>query len=95
MITVDSILVAMAAVVSVVAFFGACRKIEKSINEKHDNQQKWDGYEQSIKQIKEEQYIITECMVGVLDGLHQLNCNGKVTESREKLDNYLNKRAHI
>ena len=68
MITVDSILVAMAAVVSVVAFFGACRKIEKSINEKHDNQQKWDGYEQSIKQIKEEQYSITECMVGVLDG---------------------------
>lgn len=47
-----------------------------------------------MQEIRSELFILTECMRGVLDGLHQLNCNGKVTEASEKLDMYLNKRAH-
>lgn len=62
--------------------------IEKRIEDNHIET------ESKIQQIQSELFILTDCMVGVLDGLHQLNCNGKVTEAREKLDDYLIKRAH-
>lgn len=47
-----------------------------------------------LQEIRAEQCMITYCMSAVLDGLHQLNCNGPVTEARNKLDKYLNKQAH-
>lgn len=50
--------------------------------------------ESKIQQTRSELYILTECMAAVLDGLKQLNCNGKVTEAKENLDAYLMKRAH-
>lgn len=48
----------------------------------------------SIQDIKSEQCMLTFCMMATLDGLHQLGCNGKVTEARDKLDKHLNKAAH-
>lgn len=50
--------------------------------------------EAKLQEVRAELCILTECMQGVLDGLHQLKCNGKVTEASEKLDKYLNERAH-
>lgn len=50
--------------------------------------------EAKIQQTRSELYILTECMAAVLDGLKQLNCNGKVTEAKKNLDAYLMKRAH-
>lgn len=50
--------------------------------------------EAKIQQTRAELFILTECMAAVLDGLKQLNCNGKVTEAKQTLDAYLNKRAH-
>lgn len=50
--------------------------------------------EAKIQQTQTELLILTECMAAVLDGLKQLNCNGKVTEAKQNLDAYLNKRAH-
>lgn len=47
-----------------------------------------------IQEIKTEQCMLTFCMMATLDGLHQLGCNGKVTEARDKLDKHLNKAAH-
>lgn len=47
-----------------------------------------------LQEIRAEQEMITYCMRAVLDGLHQLNCNGPVTEASEKLDIYLNSQAH-
>ena len=62
--------------------------IRKEIDDNHSDT------EAKIQEVRAELYILTECMQGVLDGLHQLNCNGKVTEASEKLDAYLNERAH-
>ena len=62
--------------------------LQKQIDDNHTDT------EAKIQEVRAELYILTECMQGVLDGLHQLNCNGKVTEAQEKLDSYLNKRAH-
>lgn len=50
--------------------------------------------EAKFQQVYSELLIITDCMAAVLDGLHQLNCNGDVTKQREKLDKYMRERAH-
>ena len=50
--------------------------------------------EAKIQQTQADLYILTECMAAVLDGLKQLNCNGKVTEAKQTLDAYLIKRAY-
>lgn len=47
-----------------------------------------------LQEIRAEQEMITMCMRAVLDGLHQLNCNGPVTDASKKLDEYLNAKAH-
>lgn len=69
-------------------------EIVARINSKHDQIQKWEEYDKQIKAIKEEQCLLTFGMLATLDGLKQLNCNGKVTEARDKLDKHLNKIAH-
>lgn len=50
--------------------------------------------EAKLQEVRAELYILTDCMAAVLDGLHQQGCNGKVTQVSEKLDEYLNERAH-
>ena len=50
--------------------------------------------EAKLQQTQSELFILTQCMSAVLDGLKQMNCNGKVTEAQLLLDEYLNKRAH-
>lgn len=50
--------------------------------------------EAKIQQTQADLYILTECMAAVLDGLKQLNCNGKVTEAKQTLDAYLIKKAY-
>lgn len=50
--------------------------------------------EAKIQELKVELFIQTECIRAVLDGLHQLNCNGPVTDARKLLDNYLSASTH-
>ena len=63
-------------------------EIEERMNLNHTDT------EAKIQQTQADLYIITECMAAVLDGLKQLNCNGKVTEAKQTLDAYLIKRAY-
>ena len=63
-------------------------EIEKRIEDNHIET------EAKIQQTQTELYILTQCMAAVLDGLKQMNCNGKVTEAQTILDEYLVKRAH-
>lgn len=50
--------------------------------------------EARLQQIYSEQYVLTDCMSAVLDGLVQLGCNNKVTQAKENLDKYMNAKAH-
>lgn len=63
-------------------------ELEDKINENHCDT------EAKFQQMKTELQIQTECIRAILDGLHQLNCNGPVTEAKEKLDTYLVDQAH-
>lgn len=62
---------------------------------------KWNGYDKDIHSIntqmqdlRNEQYMQTKVLFAVLDGLHQLNCNGEVTKASGELSDYLNKTSH-
>ena len=50
--------------------------------------------EAKIQEVRAELEMLTECMYATLDGLHQLGANGKVTETRSMLNEYLIRRAH-
>ena len=49
---------------------------------------------EEIKAIKSEQCEMCYALLACLDGLKQLNCNGRVTDAHEKLEKHLNKQAH-
>ena len=73
------------------------------IYERYDNklaemEEKIDGNhadtEAKLQEVRAELLILTDCMAAVLDGLHQQGCNGKVSEARENLAQYMRTRAH-
>lgn len=48
----------------------------------------------NFHQIQKELCLLSYCVGATLDGLKQLNCNGKVSEAKEKMDKHLNQQAH-
>lgn len=62
--------------------------IEKKIEDNHTDT------EAKVQEVRAEQMFQMELFKAVLDGLGQLNCNGPVTEMKERLDKYLNEKAH-
>lgn len=46
------------------------------------------------QEIKAELYVLTNAMLGVLDGLIEQGCNGVVKAARSELSAYINERAH-
>lgn len=93
-ITIGQVLEIVGIMVALWGGVKVIKEIVHSITEKHDQIQKWEEYDQKIKEIKDEQCILTQSMLATLDGLKQLGCNGKVTEARDKLNEYLNAQAH-
>lgn len=49
---------------------------------------------ESIKEIKEEQSILTTGVLACLKGLKEQGCNGPVTEAIHMIEEHLNKEAH-
>lgn len=47
-----------------------------------------------IKDIKEEQTILTEGILACLKGLQEQGCDGDVTKAISKIEAHLNKKAH-
>lgn len=50
--------------------------------------------DKDIASIKEEMTLLCFCMSATLDGLIQLDCNHSVPAAKDKLDKYINKKAH-
>ena len=50
--------------------------------------------DQEIKDIKEEQTVLTEGILACLKGLQEQGCDGEVTKAISKIDTHLNKKAH-
>ena len=47
-----------------------------------------------IKELKEEQAILTCGILACLKGLKEQGCNGPVTEAISKIEKHLNEKAH-
>ena len=93
-ITLRLILAILGTLVALVAGIGAIVALIGYITSAHDKKQKYDSYEEQLQDIKKEQCMLTYCMMATLDGLHQLGCNGKVTQARTDLDKFMNQQAH-
>ena len=48
----------------------------------------------SIKEIKEEQTLLTYGVLACLKGLKEPGCNGPVTDAINQIEKYINKQAH-
>lgn len=62
--------------------------IERKMEDNHTDT------EAKVQEVRAEQMFQMELFKAILDGLGQLNCNGPVTDMKEKLDRYLNEKAH-
>ena len=55
---------------------------------------KQEKQDKDIKAIKEEQTVLTQGILACLQGLHEQGCNGPVTDAIDKIETFLNQRAH-
>lgn len=86
-INTDTIITAASVITALVAIFTAIF----SIHRWYLKQEKQD---KDIAGIKEEMTLLCFCMSATLDGLIQLDCNHSVPVAKEKLDKYINLKAH-
>ena len=71
--------------------------IEKKIKQNDNDRErlnKVDDIDKAIHSIREEQTLQCHCILACLKGLAEQGCNGPVHEGIEKMEKYLNKRAH-
>ena len=78
-------------VASVITALGIILSAVLSLTKKYLENEKQD---ESIKEIKEEQSILTAGVLACLKGLKEQGCNGPVTEAIKKIEEHLNKEAH-
>ena len=80
-ITIASVIAALGVILG--AVFGFHNWLLK--REKNDS---------DIKEIKEEQSILTKGVLACLKGLKEQGCDGPVTEAIENIEDHINKQAH-
>lgn len=56
--------------------------------------EKQEMQDKELKEIKDEQAILTKGILACLKGLHEQGANGPVTEAITEIENHLNKKAH-
>jgi Na+/H+ antiporter NhaD/arsenite permease-like protein len=76
------------------AVLGALATILKSYNRGYDFVKRQKDQDEIIKNIQEEQTLLTYGVLACLKGLHEQGANGPVTEAIDKIEKHINKRAH-
>ena len=86
-ITTQTVITAAAVLAAIVAIFSYYNKAYDMI--RHQKEQ-----DKNINSILEEQTILTYGVLACLKGLREQGCNGPVAEAIDKIDKYLNQKAH-
>ena len=83
------------AVVALVSYFSKLvRWVDKQSKQDEDIKALRKHHEEDMASIKEEQTLVVYGVLACLKGLSEKGCNGPVTEAIDKLDKYLNMKAH-
>ena len=97
-LTWQSVITAAAIVGAVVAlashFSKIVRWVDKQTKQDEDIKKLQKHHEEDIASIKEEQTLLVYGVLACLKGLSEQGCNGPVSEAIDKLDKYLNMKAH-
>lgn len=81
-------------IVTAAAVIAAIVAIARYYNKGYDFVKQSKENEKEIKDIKEEQAILTYGILACLKGLREQGCDGAVTEAITKFEDHLNKKAH-
>ena len=94
----QSIITAAAVIGAIVALVTYFSKVVRWVDKqsKQDNEIKdiRKHHEEDMADIRQEQRLIVYGVLACLKGLSEQGCNGPVTEAINKIDRYLNERAH-
>ena len=82
------------SLIGAVAILGAFVAIINYIKKIFGWFDKQERQDKEIKDIKEEQTILTEGILACLKGLQEQGCDGEVTKAILKIEAHLNKKAH-
>lgn len=97
-ISVDDVITLSAFVAAIIAIFGIIFAAYRWYLHQNDQDTVIDKikkeHKEDIQAVRKEQQLLTYGVLACLEGLKQLNCNGAVTEARDKLSKHLNEQAH-
>lgn len=82
------------SIITLASFIAAVVAVVGYILKGHKWYLKQEKQDQEIEKIKEENTLICFALSAALDGLMQLGANHTVPHAKEKLDKYLNEKAH-
>lgn len=86
-ITAQNIITAAAVLAAIVAIFSRYNKGYDFVQEHKDQKN-------TIREMQEEQALLTYGVLACLKGLKEQGCNGPVTEAINKIEKHLNEKAH-
>lgn len=81
-------------IISLAALVGAVGALIALYNKGYDFVKRQQAQDDVIKDIQNEQAILTVGVLACLKGLKEQGCNGPVTEAINKIEQHLNDKAH-
>ena len=91
-ITAAAVLGALGAIATLIAKF--VRWVDRQKKQDEDIKRLEKHHEEDMAIIKEENTLLVFGVLACLKGLREQGCNGPVTEAIDKIEKYLNKKAH-
>lgn len=85
----------LGAVVAIVTYFSkVVRWVDKQNKQDKEIQNLKKLHDEDVTSIKEEETLLMYGILACLKGLSEQGCNGPVTEAIDKIEKYLNQKAH-
>lgn len=81
-------------IITAAAFVGAVAALLRTYNRGYDFVKRQTKQDSIIKDIQEEQTLLTYGVLACLKGLKEQGADGPVTEAIDKIEKHLNQRAH-
>lgn len=91
-ITAGAVIAALTTIITLLVKI--VRWVDKQKKQDADIQALQSKHDDDIKSIRREQTLIVYGVLAALKGLQEQGCNGSVTKTIDKIERYLNQKAH-